>query len=330
VAGPTTGCDQGCLTLESLGPEVVEERGVVELAWGRDCIEWTLDPAGTPDLDQGTVAAVIQDGFDRWTGAACGGGRRIGFDITRLDVADLDCPYIDHRRNIRNVNVVTFVDDWRARDNDPAALALTTVHFDSGTGEILGADIEIENEARRWAECPGLPNDCGGRYDLSNVVVHELGHFLGLAHTPDDEDATMWACSRQGEVLKRDLAPDDVDGICAIYPEGSLGACRIDTDAAPVTTCTFLGDECDPRDPDDCTTGRCVDLGDGPVCTIPCGEDPTVCGDRECLPPDGRRVEAVCDPPRSGCGCRVGGRPTPGWPLLGLGLILAVALRRRR
>jgi MYXO-CTERM domain-containing protein len=139
----------------------------------------------------------------------------------------------------------------------------------------------------------------------------------------------MWACSRQGEVLKRDLAPDDVDGICAIYPEGSLGACRIDTDAAPVTTCTFLGDECDPRDPDDCTTGAAWTSA-----TVPCAPSPAARIRRVRRPgvpaPDGRRVEAVCDPPRSGCGCRVGGRPTPGWPLLGLGLILAVALRRRR
>jgi hypothetical protein len=48
-------------------------------------------------------------------------------------------------------------------------------------------------------------------------MVHEVGHFFGLAHSPGHPEATMWACADAGETMKRDLAEDDVEGICAIY-----------------------------------------------------------------------------------------------------------------
>ena len=55
--------------------------------------------------------------------------------------------------------------------------------------------------------------------------MHELGHFFGLAHTPDDHDATMWACAAEGEVHKRELAADDLEGICAMYGSRVTAGC---------------------------------------------------------------------------------------------------------
>jgi hypothetical protein len=51
------------------------------------------------------------------------------------------------------------------------------------------------------------------------VLTHEAGHFLGLSHSIDNS-ATMkpvYDPVRDGESF-RSLAPDDVAGICAIYP----------------------------------------------------------------------------------------------------------------
>ena len=71
-----------------------------------------------------------------------------------------------------------------------------------------------------------------GRYDFRNVVTHEAGHYLGLAHNQHEEiangrEATMfWAIETRNEITRRDLAPDDIDGICAIYGDaGSSGGC---------------------------------------------------------------------------------------------------------
>jgi hypothetical protein len=122
------------------------------------------------------------------------------------------------------VNVLAFVDDWLDRDYDPAAFALTQVKFRISTGVILDADMLMNEESWTFAECPS--GGCGdGRVDLENTLVHEAGHFLGLAHSPDDPTATMWACADAGETDKRDLAPDDVAGICAIFGGRNLGSC---------------------------------------------------------------------------------------------------------
>jgi MYXO-CTERM domain-containing protein len=57
---------------------------------------------------------------------------------------------------------------------------------------------------------------------VRNTVTHEVGHFLGLDHTPI-EAATMFATAPRGETAKRDLHQDDIDGLCAIYPQGQQG-----------------------------------------------------------------------------------------------------------
>ena len=53
--------------------------------------------------------------------------------------------------------------------------------------------------------------------DLASVLTHELGHFLGLNHS-DITAATMETGYAATDDLRRSLEPDDIEGICAIYP----------------------------------------------------------------------------------------------------------------
>jgi hypothetical protein len=56
-------------------------------------------------------------------------------------------------------------------------------------------------------------------YDLQSILTHEVGHFLGLAHTLKP-DATMNRTYRPGTMGFRNPSPDDVLAICAAYPPG--------------------------------------------------------------------------------------------------------------
>jgi hypothetical protein len=113
-------------------------------------------------------------------------------------------------------------------DHETATVALTTVTFAPETGEILGADIELNSEGFQFTV-----RDAGYGMDLGSTVTHELGHVLGLAHT-DDRDATMTQVQMRGEVDLQTLGADDAEGLCSIYPPGaSMAPCDPDYDFSP-------------------------------------------------------------------------------------------------
>lgn len=146
---------------------------------------------------------------------------------------------------------------WDADDpfhGDSRVIALTTVSYVDGTGEIVDADIELNAWAGTGPSPPGYyftcvdppaptctaPGDAGCiTMDVQNTVTHEAGHVLGLGHSTVST-ATMYASAPIGETSKRTLAPDDVAGICAIYPAG-----------APTSVC-FGSGQVDPRQPSSC------------------------------------------------------------------------------
>ena len=145
---------------------------------------------------------------------------------------------------------------------DRGVVALTSVLYEPATGRIVDADIEINGwDGLDAGSTFGAPPSHGwyftcvdpggttcGTYgqgacayiDLQNTVTHEVGHFIGLAHPcgegglpsctsapPAGEvpyaERTMSPTTEAGETWKRSLSPDEVAGVCAIYPPPSGG-----------------------------------------------------------------------------------------------------------
>jgi uncharacterized protein (TIGR03382 family) len=144
-----------------------------------------------------------------------------------------------------------------ATDEDPeecydaAAAGLTTLHFiddpkSDRNGTLLDADVELNAINFRIAvdhESTAPLGLCES--DLANTFTHEIGHLMGLDHTcwsgvgaqlTDDEgnpvpscslepelseevrEATMFSFQDCGETKKATPEPDDIAGVCAIYP----------------------------------------------------------------------------------------------------------------
>jgi len=136
-----------------------------------------------------------------------------------------------------NVNTIAFLDPWKDPCADPQkpgydsfALAVTVVWFDTESGEILDADMMINdqlatrfNAGGPYADCPdeGCPPGSPGAADLRSIITHEAGHFIGIGHS-DVEDSTMYPYYERTSVSKRMLAQDDIDAVCTIYPPGDL------------------------------------------------------------------------------------------------------------
>jgi hypothetical protein len=92
------------------------------------------------------------------------------------------------------------------------AVSLTNVISSVTSGQILETDI-ILNPNVAFSTDPTTPP---GRMDLQAVATHEVGHLLGLDHTPL-ASAVMFPLAA-GYRFSRTLTADDMIGVSTLYP----------------------------------------------------------------------------------------------------------------
>lgn len=107
---------------------------------------------------------------------------------------------------------------------DQGAIAVTTSAYDTRSGVVVDADIEINSEHFQFTRVDDSCDPKQGTMDLRNALTHEVGHVIGLEHPPSSPRyaaTTMFASAPPCEQKKRTLEDDDIDGICSIYPLGN-------------------------------------------------------------------------------------------------------------
>lgn len=135
------------------------------------------------------------------------------------------------------LNVVRWGTDADHLFVSPEALGTTYLTYRTSTGEILDADIVVNAVHYKWGVI-GM-GGCGQRYDLHNILAHEAGHFLGMAHSPDHKEATMYPSAPKCETSKRELSADDQGAALYLYDNLSLET----TDSEPIelVNCSSAG-----------------------------------------------------------------------------------------
>lgn len=201
------------------------------LAWRRPCTRYHVFGTGSATLPLVKVREIFELSFAQWETIECDGVTVPGMPNLEAHLAaDASlCDRSDYVVDGPNVSTMVFADDWAARGFDPSAYAVTTVWHNTRTGEIYDVDMEINEDGRVYADCPSPTGCADGRVDLQNVLTHEAGHYFGLAHSAA-ASSTMFASSPPGEVGKRILEADDIEGFCNAYPPATFdGAACIDT-----------------------------------------------------------------------------------------------------
>lgn len=205
------------------------KRPFISIWWPTRTIRWGIRSPGARALSFGTAKALVEGAFLAWEAVDCSDVRFEGAGLVPASTT------------LEELNQVVFVGrGWSAAEGpsrDPNALALTTMTFNSFTGEIAHGVIEVNELDLTDPESTGFPftdfpaTGCpmSDTFDLGAVLTHEVGHFLGLAHTDLTETApevrpTMTARVAPCDATFRSLETDDVDGLCTLYPFGAPAA----------------------------------------------------------------------------------------------------------
>ena len=201
-----------------------DEEGCVtdgaKLFWPTSCISYATNRLGTSDLDPADTRDIIRKTFQAWSDVDCPDGTVAA--MTFQEREPIPCKKSQYNKTGPNVIVVLFQDsNWRYRGID-GTLAKTSVTYNDQTGEILDADIEV-NTANNTVTITDDPAKV--EYDLQAILTHEVGHFIGIAHSPDPA-AVMFASYSPGSTSQRQLHPDDVAAVCGIYPADNGVTCN--------------------------------------------------------------------------------------------------------
>lgn len=161
--------------------------------WGRRALTYAIE-SPREGLER------YRPAFDAWSAVACS-------DLALEPVATNP-----------DILVKQVVQDWA---HGPWVIALTTHGFRGG--RIDAAQIEL-NEQDFVFEDVGPVCEGPSLMDLGNVLTHEVGHAVGIAHTPDRRDfapATMFPSAPPCEVDKRTLTDVDAQMLCLLHPRGA-------------------------------------------------------------------------------------------------------------
>jgi len=183
---------------------------VVQASWVIDEVSYLIDASGSADLGADETARILRQSFAVWNDVAGSRLRLIDAGISTNRKASL--------RDRRNLVIFDETGDVLGAPAGSGIIAVTRINSDATSGEIFDADIVFNGRDFRFSAAPA-----SDRILLSDVAVHEIGHFIGLDHTPlagaPMQRPTMnpfYFSDGPGEATS--LAVDDLTGMRVLYP----------------------------------------------------------------------------------------------------------------
>lgn len=285
------------------------------VVWEGAKLRYSLDDNLPAGLVPAQVEAAVVSAFGIWERVPCAA-------VTTSNEGWRRAP----ARSGDGISTISWVHDgWASGSEAGAHTDLVTKKRD-GQWRIVEADVFLNAQDYTWT----LDASAGSESkELRSILLHELGHVLGLAHPCTDAsgsgcsdacgEAGVSECSTaQADVVmnpiydssRLTLAEDDEAALCALYPrkpceqtECGDGFVCLDGD------CLQACDEGLCKLGEVCTSSGCrPPVCDGGSCQVPCGRD-TDCGVGETCGADGSCLvgkQAAGQPCSASADCELG------------------------
>jgi hypothetical protein len=204
-------CSTGLSAYLKLGSE--SDAGLVPLKWTTMPVRYAINSRSAPGVSAQALQQSAASAFREWS------------DVADVDISSDFVGFVSNEPfDADGISVIGF----RARPDLDRTLGATTFRADAVSGAILEADVFLNTEVD-WST-----NDAGeaGRFDVESILLHELGHLLGLGHSALGETELEGDGRRRvlgkaaimfplafpaGNPRDRDLRRDDVAGLYDIY-----------------------------------------------------------------------------------------------------------------
>lgn len=203
--------------------------------WAVAQVPYYINPANGDGIPEASAIADIQAAADAWATQSNAAISMYYMGKTSGTTATLN-----------GKNEVFF------RNASKDAAAATTYWWSDSSNRLVEADVVIWDATYKfYAGSSG----CSGGVYVRDVMTHEFGHALGIAHS-SVSSATMYPVIKYCSTAFRSLDADDLAGIEALYPAGGTNTAPSITISAPTagtsvvqgTAVTFAGTATDKED----------------------------------------------------------------------------------
>lgn len=172
-------------------------------------IRYFLGAPGYSDENATAELNAARACFDQWQAVP---GTILRFEEGGLARGALDINTTDNTNLIYWAKTTTIVDG--GRDNISGATGVTFSDYFSD-GSLAEADIVLNGVEFTWFT-DYFDTINGGQF-VEAVLLHEIGHFLGLAHSPLGA-STMFPRGKPNVSVQAGLSSDEISAIHSLYP----------------------------------------------------------------------------------------------------------------